>query len=73
MPRHRERAPEIPVGPGGGEAASFSEDGDGTPPARRLWWIPAIRGAMISLAHPDFREDLERKARTNGLIPRSFA
>jgi acyl-CoA hydrolase len=24
---------------------------------------------MISLAHPDFRDDLEREARTNGLIP----
>ena len=35
-----------PAGPGGGEAASFSEDGDGAPPARRLWWIPAIRGAI---------------------------
>lgn len=29
--------------------------------------------SMISLAHPDFRDDLEREARTNGLIPRSFA
>jgi hypothetical protein len=28
--------------------------------------------AMISLAHPDFRDGLEREARTNGLIPRSF-
>ena len=28
--------------------------------------------AMISLAHPDFREDLEREARANRLIPRTF-
>jgi hypothetical protein len=35
--------------------------------------IPERAKAMISLAHPDFREDLERAARTNGLIPRSFA
>ena len=35
-----------PAGPGGGEAVSFSEDGDGAPPARRLWWIPAIRGVI---------------------------
>lgn len=34
--------------------------------------IPERAKAMISLAHPDFREDLEREARTNGLIPRSF-
>jgi len=34
-----------PSGPGGGEAASISEDG-GAPPARRLWQIPAIRGAI---------------------------
>jgi acyl-CoA hydrolase len=35
--------------------------------------VPERAKAMISLAHPDFREDLEREARTNGLIPRSFA
>jgi len=35
--------------------------------------IPERAKAMISLAHPDFRESLEREARTNGLIPRSFA
>jgi acyl-CoA hydrolase len=35
--------------------------------------IPERAKAMISLAHPDFREDLEREARINGLIPRSFA
>ncbi len=29
--------------------------------------------AMISLAHPDFRDDLEREARENGLIPITFA
>jgi acyl-CoA hydrolase len=35
--------------------------------------IPERAKAMISIAHPDFREQLEREARTNGLIPRSFA
>ena len=34
--------------------------------------IPERAKAMISLAHPDFRDDLERDARTHGLIPRSF-
>ena len=29
--------------------------------------------AMISVAHPDFREGLEREAREKGLIPRGFA
>ena len=28
--------------------------------------------AMISIAHPDFREGLEREARANGIIPRAF-
>jgi acyl-CoA hydrolase len=28
--------------------------------------------AMISIAHPDFREELEREAYDNGLIPRAF-
>ncbi len=30
------------------------------------------RKAMISIAHPDFRDDLEREAPENGLIPRTF-
>jgi acyl-CoA hydrolase len=34
--------------------------------------IPQRAKAMISIAHPDFRDDLEREARANGLIPRSF-
>jgi acyl-CoA hydrolase len=34
--------------------------------------IPERAKAMIFLAHPDFRDDLEHEARTNGLIPRSF-
>jgi acyl-CoA hydrolase len=34
--------------------------------------IPERAKAMISLAHPDFRDDLERDARSNGLIPRTF-
>ena len=29
--------------------------------------------AMISIAHPDFREELARQARQHGLIPRGFA
>jgi len=28
---------------------------------------------MISLAHPDFRDGLDREARKHGLIPRNFA
>ena len=28
--------------------------------------------ALIGLAHPDFRESLERDARENNLIPRGF-
>ena len=28
--------------------------------------------AMISIAHPDYREQLEREARENGLIPRAY-
>lgn len=35
--------------------------------------IPERAKAMISIAHPDFRDDLERQARENGLIPKSFA
>jgi len=35
--------------------------------------IPERAKAMISIAHPDFRDDLERQGRENGLIPRSFA
>jgi len=35
--------------------------------------VPERARAMISIAHPDFREDLEREARANGLIPRAFA
>jgi len=34
--------------------------------------IPERAKAMISIAHPDFRDDLEREARTNGVIPRSL-
>jgi acyl-CoA hydrolase len=28
--------------------------------------------AAIGLAHPDFREDLSRKAREKGLVPRFY-
>jgi uncharacterized membrane protein HdeD (DUF308 family) len=35
-----------PTGRDGGGAASFSQDDGGAPPAGRLWWIPAIRGAI---------------------------
>jgi acyl-CoA hydrolase len=34
--------------------------------------VPERAAAMTSIAHPDFREDLEREARTNGLIPKPF-
>ena len=34
--------------------------------------VPERAKAMISLAHPDFRDDLEREARANGLVPKSF-
>ena len=34
--------------------------------------IPERAKAMISLAHPDFRDELGREARDNGLIPRTF-
>lgn len=34
--------------------------------------VPERAAAMISIAHPDYRDDLEREARTNGLIPRPF-
>jgi acyl-CoA hydrolase len=32
--------------------------------------VPERANALIALAHPDFREGLERDARENGLIPR---
>lgn len=34
--------------------------------------VPDRARAMISLAHPDFREDLERQAFENRLIPRAL-
>lgn len=34
--------------------------------------VPERATALISIAHPDFREELEREARANGLIPRRF-
>ena len=35
--------------------------------------IPERAKAMISLAHPDFRDDLAYDARQSGLLPRSSA
>jgi acyl-CoA hydrolase len=35
--------------------------------------VPERAKAMISLAHPDFRDGLEREAREHGLIPTDFA
>ncbi len=34
--------------------------------------IPERARAMISIAHPDFRDELEQQARANGLIPKGF-
>ncbi len=34
--------------------------------------VPERAKAMISIAHPDFRDDLEREAREHGLIPKAF-
>jgi len=34
--------------------------------------VPERARALINLAHPDFRDDLERSAREYGLLPRSF-
>ena len=34
--------------------------------------VPERARAMISIAHPDFREELEREAREHGLIPRGL-
>jgi acyl-CoA hydrolase len=34
--------------------------------------VPERAAAMISLAHPDYRESLEREARHHGLIPKSI-
>jgi acyl-CoA hydrolase len=34
--------------------------------------VPERAKAMISIAHPDFRDDLDREAREHALIPRSF-
>jgi acyl-CoA hydrolase len=35
--------------------------------------VPERAKAMISVAHPDFRDELERDARENGLIPKMVA
>jgi acyl-CoA hydrolase len=34
--------------------------------------VPERAKALISIAHPDFRERLEREARDKGIIPRWF-
>jgi acyl-CoA hydrolase len=34
--------------------------------------VPERAQAMISIAHPDFRDELERDARENGLLPRKL-
>jgi acyl-CoA hydrolase len=33
--------------------------------------VPERAKALVGLAHPDFREPLEREAREKGLIPRA--
>ncbi len=35
--------------------------------------VPERAKAMISIAHPEFRDDLAREARANGLLPKAFA
>jgi acyl-CoA hydrolase len=34
--------------------------------------VPDRARAMVSVAHPDFRDELERLARRHGLIPKGF-
>jgi acyl-CoA hydrolase len=34
--------------------------------------VPQRAAAMISVAHPDFRDDLSRQAREHRLLPRTF-
>lgn len=34
--------------------------------------VPERAAAMISIAHPDYRDDLEHEARANGLLPKPF-
>ena len=34
--------------------------------------VPERARALIGIAHPEFRESLEREAREKGLIPRRF-
>ena len=34
--------------------------------------VPERARAMISVAHPDYRDDLSREARAKGLLPRTF-
>ena len=34
--------------------------------------VPERAKALISIAHPDFREGLEREAREKGILPRWF-
>ena len=34
--------------------------------------VPERAKAMISIAHPDFRDDLAREARDNGLMPKAL-
>jgi acyl-CoA hydrolase len=35
--------------------------------------VPERARAMISIAHPDFRDELEREARAHGMIPKGFS
>ena len=52
-----------PIGPDGGEAAPFSHDGGGAPPARRLSWIPAIRGSAVLIIAWALRTRWQRGSR----------
>jgi hypothetical protein len=44
---------------------------DSARPNRTTTAISRVK-ALISIAHPDFREDLAREARENKMVPRTF-
>lgn len=52
----------------------FHQDFSLPPHAHGPQWGTVVAGevAMISIAHPDFREGLQRDAHAKGLIPRAY-